>query len=251
MSDDTNADSGAKTEDTPQDAAPRGRPTKAELDARAEELAKRAAALDKREAELTEDQKVVELAVADVNLALREADLAKREAAAAGRSGSARSGDIRSEDITAPVRRRKYKGAEVPDVFHIPPEDIPVDTSYQWNNKSVFGQENPSYDAYMANQGWQPVPAERHPHLVQPGHTGPIVVRGQILMERPMELTKEAMQEDYDRARNEVRRKEEQLYGERPNTEGGRSLGITKGVEQGAPIPANYQYKDEGGIPVE
>lgn len=220
---------------------PRGRPTLAEIKEREDALAA-------KEAEIAEREREVELKAAEVNLAMREAEVTKAEAVAPARSGGLRNEPMRSETVTEPLRRRRYHAGEIPNEFHIPPEQIPPGTSYQWNNLTVFGQNNPSYDSHMLMQGWRPVDAARHPHLMPEGHKGPVVVKGQILMERPIELTLEAQQEDLDRARGEVRRKEDQLYGERPDTEGGHRLGIKKSIEQGAPVQRNYQYEPAGPV---
>jgi hypothetical protein len=228
----------------------RGRPTLAELDARKAEIEAREAELAQREAEL-------ELQAAEANLAQREIDLERRglALAAAGRT-TARTGSIRSEDVTETVRGRRYKGgADMPNKFHIPKEQIPVGASYQWNNHSVFGQEQHSYSAFMAMQGWEPVPASRHPHLVPAGYDGPIIIDGQILVERPIELTNEALQEDYDKARGEVRLKEEQLYGTpqgqlpRARANGSNEFNqVSKRVEAPeAELPRSYQYENTGG----
>lgn len=232
-----------------------GRPSKADLDARTAALAEKEAALEAREQE-------VALKVAETNAAMRETEVIRAEAdvsrVSAARSGSARSGEARSETITEPLRRRRYHGGEIPNEFHVPPEQIPDGISYQWNNYTVFGMQNPSYDSHMLMQGWRPVDASRHPHLVPEGHTGPIIVKGQVLMERPMELTQEALEEDYQRAIGEVRRKEEQLYGTPPGTlPRARANGtnefnkVIRTVEPGQPIKPNYQYVDTGGPPVD
>lgn len=242
MTDGTNSATGADTTNRP------GRPSKAELDARAAALAEREETIALRERE-------AEIKLAEANAGLRELDLERVERsipqpAVAARSGSFRSTDARTETVTDPLRQRRYRHSEIPNEFHIPDEQIPDGTSYQWNNFTVFGQGNPSQDSYMAMQGWRPVPASRHPHLMPEGATGPVIVKGQILVERPMELTREALQEDYERAVGEVKAKEAQLYGERPDTPAGRSLGISKVVEKGAPVKPNYQY-DTGGPVIE
>ncbi len=145
----------------------------------------------------------------------------------------------------------------MPSEFHIPKDQIPVGTSYQWNNYTVFGQNNPSYDSHMLMQGWRPVDSTRHPHLVPEGYKGPLIVKGQVLMERPMELTLEARQEDYERAIGEVQRKEEQLYGTpagtmpRSRANGSNDfIQVNREVVPGAPTKSNYTY-DTGGQPVE
>lgn len=239
----------------------RGRPSIAELNAREAELARREAELAAAE----ENVRLLTLAAMDRGLSIDPppADLLEpakpqgtHTANVAGRSGNLRSGGARSDDITVPVRvQRRYRGGEMPNEFHIPPEQIPPGTSYQWNNHTVFGQENPSYSAYMQMQGWQPVHSSRHPHLCPVGYEGPIIVKGQILMERPQELTNEALQEELDKARGEVSAKEEQLYGTPPGTlpraranGSNEFIAIDKEIVQGTPTKANYQYEPGGVI---
>lgn len=247
-----------KLDDTSAETAgrSRGRPTIAEIEAREK-------AIKEREDDLAIREREAQLAAAEANAALREAELAKAEAIAAAskispaRSGTPRSADVRSDTVTQPLRRRRYHSGEMPNEFHIPPDQIPDGTSYQWNNYTVFGMQNPSADAHMQMQGWVPVPAERHPHLVPVGYTGPIVVKGQILMERPIELTQEALQEDYNRAVGEVRRKEEQLYGtpqgQLPRSRANGSnefINVKRDVEPGVPVKPNYTYEGDG-MPIE
>lgn len=232
---------------------PRGRPSIAELNAREAEL-------NRREAELAaaeENLRLVQQTAQQRGLSIDPppADLAQT-AAFAGRTGTLRSGGARTDDITVPVRaQRRYRGGEMPNEFHIPPEQIPPGTSYQWNNHTVFGQENPSYSAYMGMQGWEPVHSSRHPHLVPVGYEGPIIVKGQILMERPQYMTNEALQEELDKARGEVQAKEEQLYGAPPGTMprarangSNEFITIDKEIVQGTPAKPNYQYEPGGVI---
>lgn len=237
MSDETNT----AEETVPAPRKP-GRPSMAEIEAREKALADKDADLAMRERE-------ADLRLAEANAALREVDVVRAEQAAVTAASPARSGTIRNDaarsaNVTEPLRRRRYHDGEMPSEFHIPRDQIPPGTSYQWNNYTVFGQTNPSADSHALMQGWRPVDASRHPHLMPEGHKGPITVKGQILMERPVELTREALQEDYDRAVGEVQRKEEQLYGERPDTPAGRQLGIKHEVVPGAPTKSNYQYGD-------
>lgn len=245
--DDTDLISSVET--TTEDKRKAGRPSSAELDARR-------AALDAREEDLRIKEAEAELAAAEANMAMREAQLAAKQVDA-GRSNGLRAGSIRSEDVTAPVRGRRFKGREnAPGKFDIAMEDIPDGMSYQWNNSTVFGKADPAMDSFMAMQGWEPVMAERHPHLMPPGYVGPVIVDGQILVERPVELTNEALQEELDKARGEVRAKEDQLYGARPDTPVGRSLGIKKDFERPTaelPRGASYSYETpgQGGVVIE
>lgn len=236
-----------------------GRPSNAQLDARQAEL-------DAREAALAERQRELELAAAEQNMLMREAEMkAAEERIAAARSGTIRSQTLRSEsireeEIRTPMRTRKFKGADMPNKFEVAKSDIPAGMSYQWNNHSIFGQEQHAYSAFMAQQGWEPVPASRHPHLMPPGYEGPIIVDGQVLMERPTELTIEALQEELDRARGEVRLKEEQLgaapQGTMPRARANGTsefIQVSKEIEPGTPTQPNYQYEvlGAGGAVIE
>jgi len=102
------------------------------------------------------------------------------------------------------------------DPFDVPLSFIPRGWSYQWNaissygNKEIFQAQNIEF----YQNGWRPVPASRHDGFFMPrGETGPVVVRGQMLMERPQELTDEARAEAEHRARQQMRDRDEALMG--------------------------------------
>jgi len=108
------------------------------------------------------------------------------------------------------TRRRKSTVSE--DEFFIPIDEIPEGLSYEWKRWSVNGQENPFYIAQMREQGWEPVPPSRHPSWVPPGYKEPHIIKGgQILMDRPVELTKEAHAEQRQLAKKQVREAEQRL----------------------------------------
>lgn len=91
------------------------------------------------------------------------------------------------------------KRTSVGDIFHVPPELVPPGWTFQWVAVSVVGNTEILMDQnlQMAENGWRPVPAERYPGRFMPaGHKGNIIRGGQMLMERPEELTKEARRED-------------------------------------------------------
>ena len=118
---------------------------------------------------------------------------------------------IRSEMRSQPLRQRKRKGGQMSDIFHIDPSAIPTGLSYEWKRHTVYGKGDLSYDIKMREQGWLPVDASRHPELVPDGHTGAIIRDGLILMERPIELTQEALDEDRLLAKAAVDAKKQQL----------------------------------------
>lgn len=111
-----------------------------------------------------------------------------------------------------PARRRRKKSALNEDIFYIPQEEIPEGSSYEWKRWSVNGMEDPFYIAQLREQGWEPVDPKRHPNWVPPGYTQPHIIKGgQILMERPMELTQEARAENRQLARQQMREAEQRL----------------------------------------
>lgn len=100
------------------------------------------------------------------------------------------------------------------DQFHIPPEIIPTGWDYQWQAIEVTGQPQTAAMIAMAENGWRPVPASRHPGRFMPADyppNGPIVRDGLRLEERPMILTIEARREEALKAGQLVKDQVEQL----------------------------------------
>ena len=117
-----------------------------------------------------------------------------------------------------PIRRIKASS----DWSYVPPEMIPEGYTYQWKMYSVLGDEQTSisYQADLYRAGWRPVTHDRHPGVFAPmGTTGAIRMRGQQLMERPVELQMEAMAEEKAKADTQKRGAEEQ-FGLRSRTPG-------------------------------
>jgi hypothetical protein len=115
-----------------------------------------------------------------------------------------------AHDKPARTRRRKLMSHD--DQFWLPVEEIPEGSSYEWKRLSVMGQEDPFYIAQMRDQGWEPVLASRHPNWVPPGYDKPHIIKGgQILMERPIELTEESRREEHALAQRQVRDAEARL----------------------------------------
>lgn len=115
--------------------------------------------------------------------------------------------------IRSEVRERKRRSGSA-DRFHIPPEMIPPGVSVEWKAETVVGQPVDPWvvrDQYDA--GWRPVDVSMMPDLMPKGYKGAIRQGGQILMERPIELTKEAQAEALQDARDAWRAKEQQLRG--------------------------------------
>lgn len=84
--------------------------------------------------------------------------------------------------------------------------------TYEWKKKTVLNQEDPAYMLALKRTGWSEVPASRHPEMMGAGYKGGSIERkGQVLMERPEEITNRFKERDRVAARNQVRTKEEQL----------------------------------------
>lgn len=93
------------------------------------------------------------------------------------------------------------------DQFHIDPAVVPKNWTYQWNTISVLGNKDVALNQQMRmhEQGWRPVPAERHPGRYMPiGVKGEIIRDGLRLEERPTALTNEARAEELADARSLV-----------------------------------------------
>ena len=104
-------------------------------------------------------------------------------------------GRVEVEGRDGSILSRKRTGAH--DIFHIPPHLIPPGWDYQWNPYTVMGETQVSSQIAMAENGWRPVPADRHPGFFMPeGYKGNIIRDGLVLEERPMELSMEARHED-------------------------------------------------------
>lgn len=166
-------------------------------------------------------------------------------AAPAASPDNAAQEDPRARAAARAAQLRDHLGdglGEGTDEFYIDPSIIPDGWSYEWKRETVLGQPDPSYQVALAQRGWEPVPASRHPELVPPGWTGAHIPRkGCLLMERPKEITDEVRAQDNRRARDQVRQKEAQLGAspagtfERDN-KGNPMAKVTKSYES-IPIP--------------
>lgn len=125
----------------------------------------------------------------------------------------------RDEDPRARAARRaaELRGHlgdvdEGTDRFYIDPGSIPPGWSYEWKRRTIYNMEDPAYQVHLARMGWEPVPASRHPEMMPKGYGSQTIERdGQILMERPLEITEESRMAELRRARAQVRAKEDQL----------------------------------------
>jgi hypothetical protein len=105
-----------------------------------------------------------------------------------------------------PIWRKGRRGEGGDDKFYVPAELVPPGFTCEWKRHTVYNQRDPSYDASLAMQGWEPVPAKMFDGYYYPkGSTeSAIVVDGMILMIRPTVLCEEARAEDSRKAKAQM-----------------------------------------------
>ncbi len=94
------------------------------------------------------------------------------------------------------------------DMFDIAAQYQPPGWVYEWKRYSTLNQPDHTYQAQIQRVGgWTPVQNERHPGVWLPeDHKGSIIIDGLILMERPVELHREAVRDLKAQADEKVRR---------------------------------------------
>lgn len=141
-----------------------------------------------------------------------ETKTAPRQAAHSANAGPKREQPHVGDHVPPRTRTRQRASTVNEDPYYIPQEEIPEGSSYEWKRWSVFGQHDPFYIAKMRTQGWEPVNPKMHPNWLPPGYNEPHIIKdGQILMERPIELTEEARAELKQLSKRQVREAEQRL----------------------------------------
>jgi hypothetical protein len=147
----------------------------------------------------------------------------------------------RAKKRAAEIRAHRSGDIETTDRFGIDPSIVPDGWTYEWKRKSIMNQEDPAYTIRLAEGGWEPVPASRHPGYMPKGNHATIERDGMVLMERPKELTDESRDVELRRARNQVRAKEEQLgstpAGTLPRDSDSRTRPQVKKSYEAMPVP--------------
>ena len=113
----------------------------------------------------------------------------------------------------AEIRESNAHIEEVQNKYDIDPSIIPPGWTYEWKRLTVMNAEDPGHMQELYRKGWEEVPASRHPEMMPFGYgeSNTIVRDGQVLMERPEEITKEAREAKLRAARNQRIQKEQQL----------------------------------------
>ncbi len=156
---------------------------------------------------------------------------------------------MREEDPMTRAARRAEElrdhgalDSDTTDEFYVDPDIVPPGWTYEWKRKITMGAEDPAYQVHLRKAGWEPVPTARHPELMPLDGRYPVIERkGMVLMERPKEINDEAQHREYQKARNQVRQKEQQLSsadsGQFERSNKGDSLVKVKKTFEHVPIP--------------
>ena len=89
----------------------------------------------------------------------------------------------------------KFQIRRASNRFDVDPRRIPPGMSYEWKTVTVMGQEDTESMITAEANYWVPVPAERHPEVMGAERSragGSIIRGGQMLMERPLEITEQS-----------------------------------------------------------
>ena len=116
------------------------------------------------------------------------------------------SGTSRAPQRSAQRTPQRIVIASAGNRFDVDLNKKPRGMTYEWKAQTVMGYELTEQQIMQEANGWTPVPSERHPELTgSRGAKGGIIKRGgQILMERPEEITREAAEMDTFAARYAV-----------------------------------------------
>ena len=112
------------------------------------------------------------------------------------------------------------------DPFDVPQNFVPTGWEYQWCAVSSYGNTEimRTLLTEFEQNGWRPVQYERHDgFFAQKGKSGAIIVRGQMLMERPKQMCDDARDEDERNARQQMRDRDQALMGGKANLRGATS----------------------------
>ena len=145
---------------------------------------------------MTEVRTRARAAVAARDMA-EDADARPRVAAREATADFDRNGNPIFRDRDGNVLSRKNKGPR--NEFDFSPAEVPEGYEYQWIRHTVYGDPSDSELFEMQENGWRPVPHERHATrfaLTELHGKGCILRKGQLLVERPLTLSDEARRDD-------------------------------------------------------
>ena len=105
--------------------------------------------------------------------------------------------DARDHRLPAEMRGLRRRRRDT-DPMHIDTRIIPPGWCYEWKAETVWGKAMAGHMNNLMENHWRPVPADRHKGQI-------VKYEGQMLMERPLYLTREAQNEDFQIALDQVR----------------------------------------------
>lgn len=122
--------------------------------------------------------------------------------------------------------------------FDIDMDRKPEGMSYQWIATTVLGKDNREALIAMQQNGWTPVPAGRHPELTgaKPDDQSPIERGGQMLHERPQEITDEVHEMEAQDAQEQMETQLERVAAKSRSAQGNSAKGVTRISRRHVPI---------------
>lgn len=122
-----------------------------------------------------------------------------------------RIGDDQFQDNPELLTRRKMGHTQI-DKFTVPKHLMKPGWDYEFKTRRIMGEAvSPTDVGFERNQGWRPVPAADMREMLAPDYDKPVVeFDGQILMMRPMRLSREARNEMISVADSQKREKLQQ-----------------------------------------
>lgn len=110
------------------------------------------------------------------------------------------SGAVRGRNGEILTRNRISSGAYVNE-FDIPAHLRDPEWDLHWGRSSVHGKTDPANMNALYDNGWRPADPKNYPGIMPDmAGKGSIERDGQILMERPMQLSRQSIAEDYEEA---------------------------------------------------
>ncbi len=126
--------------------------------------------------------------------------------------------------------------------FDIDLERKPEGMSYQWIATTILGKDNREGLIAMQQNGWTPVPNYRHPELSgvtdekDPAYNKPLERGGQMLHERPQEITDEVHDMEYRDAQEQMETQLERVAAKSRSAQQNSAKGVTRISRRHVPI---------------
>lgn len=121
-------------------------------------------------------------------------------------------GEARGRD--GQILTRNNRTNDVADQFDVPVHMRERGWDLQWVRQTCYGKDDPQNVQNHYENGWRPVPSSRWPGYFHPKeYAGPVNREGLMLMERPMTLTTQAVNDGIDAAKRQRRNQSASFQG--------------------------------------